>query len=213
MATRSGRRPGNRDTRAEILAAARRAFAERGYDGATIRQIASSAGVDPALVHHYFGTKQELFTATIDFPLPPAELVQRVFADGTERIGERMVRTFVTVWDSPAGAAGVAMLRSAVTSSLAAALLREFIFTQILRRAVSLLGLDPHEAPLRASLVASQISGLGLMRYVIRIEPLASAPPEVVVATIGPTVQRYLTGDLPTTPGPDREDDAVAGVD
>jgi AcrR family transcriptional regulator len=196
MAGRTGRRPGKQDTREAILAAARDTFAERGYDGASIRQIAAAAGVDPALVHHYFGTKEKLFAATVNFPMNPAEFVPRVLAGGVDGAGERLVRTFLTVWDSPVGIAGVALLRSAVGSEIGARLLREFLSSQILRRVTAILEIDPDEAPLRTSLIASQLSGLGLVRYILRLEPLASAPREVVVAAVAPTIQRYLTGDF-----------------
>jgi AcrR family transcriptional regulator len=200
MAGRTGRRPGGQDTREQILAAAREVFAQRGYDRATIRQIATTAGVDPALVHHYFDTKEKLFAATVNFPMDPAEFVPRALAGPVEGAGARLVRTFLAVWDSPVGAAGVALLRSAVSSELAARLLREFLTTQILRRAMATLRVDPSEAAWRSSLIASQISGLGLTRYILKVEPLASLPPEAVVAAIGPTIQRYLTGDLPPPP-------------
>jgi AcrR family transcriptional regulator len=196
-ARRTGRRPGNPDTRQAILDAARTAFAERGFDAASIRGIATAAGVDPALVHHYFGTKEELFRATVDIPIDPAQLVPVVLAGGPEGAGERLVRTFLGVWDSPVGAAAVALLRSAVSSEWTARLLREFLVTQVLRRVLDQLDLDPAEVPLRGALVATQVAGLAMMRYVIRLEPVASADPEALVATIGPTVQRYLTGDLP----------------
>ena len=196
MRRRTGRRPGNPDTREAILTAARKAFAERGFDGASIRAIATSAGVDPALVHHYFGTKDRLFVAAMNFPVDPHELLTDVVAGGREQVGERLVRTFLRVWDSPVGAAGVALLRSAMTNDWTVRLLREFLVTQILRRVMTPLDLDPAEAPLRTSLVASQIAGLAVMRYIIKLEPLASAPPETVVAAVAPTIQRYLTGDL-----------------
>src|SRR4051794_865490 len=99
---RTGRRPGNQDTREAILAAARTAFAERGYDGASIRQIAGGAGVDPALVHHYFGAKDQLFLAVMEAPFNPAEVLPKIFEPGLDGVGERLVRTFVGVWDSPA---------------------------------------------------------------------------------------------------------------
>lgn len=196
MARRTGRRPGNPDTRETILTAAREAFAERGFDAASIRAIATAANVDPALVHHYFGTKEELFRATVSIPVDPAELVPRVLAGGPDEVGERLVRTFLAVWDSPVGTAAVALLRSAVSNQWTARLLREFLVTQVLRRVVDQLDLDPAEVPLRGALVATQIAGLAMMRYVIRLEPVASAPPDTLVATIGPTVQRYLTGPL-----------------
>ncbi len=195
-ARRTGRRPGNPDTRAGILAAARSVFAERGFDAASIRMIASAAGVDPALVHHYFGTKEELFRATVAVPIDPAELLPAVLAAGPDGVGERLVRTFLTVWDSPVGTAGLALLRSAVNNEWTARLLREFLVTQVLRRVLDHLDVDPAERALRGALVASQLAGLIMTRYVIRIEPIASAAPQTLVPAIGPTVQRYLTGDL-----------------
>ncbi len=194
---RSGRRPGNPDTREAILTAARRIFAEKGFDKASIRAIATDAGVDPALVHHYFGTKDKLFLATINAPIDPSKLIPQALEGPLEEAGERLVRMMLSVWDSPAGAAAVTLLRSAMSNDWTARLMREFVVTQVLRRAVTVLVLDPAEAPLRTALVASQISGLAVTRYVLKVEPLASAPPEVLVAAIGPTVQRYLTGDLP----------------
>ncbi|MBM0228114.1 MULTISPECIES: TetR family transcriptional regulator [Micromonospora] len=196
MARRTGRRPGNPDTREAILAAARSAFAERGFDAASIRGIATAAGVDPALVHHYFGTKEDLFRATVDIPIDPAQLLPTVLGAGPDGAGERLVRAFLGVWDSPVGAAAVALLRSAVSNEWTARLMREFLVTQVLRRVLDHLDLDPAELPLRGSLVATQVIGLAMMRYVIRLEPVASADPETLVAAIGPTVQRYLTGDI-----------------
>ena len=193
---RTGRRPGNQDTREAILAAAKQAFAERGYDKASIRQIATGAGVDPALVHHYFGTKEQLFLEAVQAPIDPRELIPQVLAGGVEGVGERMVRTFLRVWDSPRGATAAALLRSAVTNEWTARMLREFVMTQILRRAIRELGLDGPDALLRAALVASQILGLATTRYVLKLEPMASESPDQLAAAIGPTIQRYLTGDI-----------------
>ncbi|MEV4482299.1 TetR family transcriptional regulator [Micromonospora coxensis] len=193
---RTGRRPGNPDTRDAILAAARTAFGERGFDATSIRMIATAAGVDPALVHHYFGSKDQLFRATVDIPVDPAELLPAVLAGAPEEVGARLVRLFVRVWDSPTGTAAVALLRSAATNEWTARLVREFLVTQVLRRVLDHLAVAPDELPLRGSLVASQMIGLAMMRYVIRLEPVASADPETLVAALGPTVQRYLTGDL-----------------
>jgi AcrR family transcriptional regulator len=190
---RTGRRPGRQDTKEAILASARDAFAEKGFDGASIRYIATSAGVDPALVHHYFGTKDQLFLAAMQIPIDPGKIIPHVAAGGIDGLGERLVRTFLGIWDSPVGSAGVALLRSAVRNDLAARLFREFITTQVIRRVMSHLDIDPDEMPTRASLVASQVIGMAMMRYVIRLEPLASAPPEAVAAAVGPTLQRYFT--------------------
>jgi AcrR family transcriptional regulator len=194
---RTGRRPGNQDTREAILTAAREAFAERGFDGASIRAIATAAGVDPALVHHYFGSKDQLFLAALQVPINPAELLDKVAAGDRADVGERLVRAFLSVWDSPAGSAAIALVRSAVGNEAMAKLLRQFIVDRLVRGAVVRMGVDKSEAPLRATLVASQMAGLVMIRYVLKAEPLASANPDVVAATIGPTVQRYITGPLP----------------
>ncbi|MBM7489897.1 TetR family transcriptional regulator [Micromonospora luteifusca] len=198
MTRRTGRRPGNPGTREAILDAARTAFAERGFDAASIRAIAGTAEVDPALVHHYFGSKDQLFLAAMNFPVDPGQLVPKVLAGDLDGVGERMVRIFLGVWDSPAGSAGVALLRSAVSNEWTARLLREFITTQVLRRVLEQLDVDPAQLPLRGSLVATQMIGLAMMRHVVRLEPVASADPETLAAAIGPTIQRYLTGPLPT---------------
>ncbi|MEU7872737.1 TetR family transcriptional regulator [Dactylosporangium sp. NPDC049140] len=194
---RTGRRPGNQDTREAILAAARTAFAERGFDGASIRQIASTAGVDPALVHHYFGAKDQLFLATMNAPIDPGELLPPVFEPGIDGVGERLVRAFLGIWDSPAGTPVVALVRSAMQHDWSARMLREFLVSQILRRAARALDLDPAEAPKRAALVASQMIGIGILRYILKLEPLASMPPEEVVSNVAPTIQRYLADPLP----------------
>jgi len=196
VARKTGRRPGNPDTRAAILLAAREAFGESGFDGASIRAIATSAGVDPALVHHYFGTKEQLFMEAVQVPIDPRDFVPEILSGDHGDIGVRLVRVFLRVWDSPASAAAAALMRSAMNNDWTLRLLREFLVTQILRRLVNHLGHEPTEGALRASLVASQMAGLAMVRYIVRVEPLASAPPDVVVAAIAPTVQRYLTGDI-----------------
>ncbi len=196
MVRRSGRRPGNQDTRQSILDAARAMFAERGFDQASIRAIATEAKVDPALVHHYFGTKDKLFLASMNAPLDPADLVPKALAGPREEAGERLVRLVLSVWDSPAGSAAVALLRSAMSNEWTARLMREFVVTQVLRRAVAEMGMQGEEASLRAALVATQISGLAVVRYILKVEPVAGADAEVLVRAVAPNVQRYLTGDL-----------------
>ncbi len=194
---RSGRRPGNQDTRSSILDAARRTFAEKGYDKASIRAIAGDAGVDPALVHHYFGTKEKLFLAAMNAPINPGELIPQALSGPREQAGDRLIRLVLSVWDSPAGTAALAMFRSALSNEWTARLLREFVITQILRRAVAELVLDPDEAPLRSTLVATQIAGLMVARYVLKLEPLASAGIDTLAAAIGPNVQRFLDDPMP----------------
>ncbi|MEU9511230.1 TetR family transcriptional regulator [Micromonospora sp. NPDC048169] len=195
-ARRTGRRPGNPDTREAILTAAREAFAERGFDATSIRAVATASGVDPALVHHYFGGKEELFRSATAFPADPGRLLPVVLDGSPEAVGERMVRVFLEVWDSPAGTAGVALLRSAVSNDWTARLLREFLVTQVLRRVLDHLDVDPAQRALRGGLVATQLAGLAMMRYVLRLDAVAGAEPATLVAAVGPTVQRYLTGDI-----------------
>ncbi|HTE70394.1 MAG TPA: TetR family transcriptional regulator [Actinomycetes bacterium] len=195
---RTGRRPGLSGTREAILDAARRAFAEHGYQRATIRGVAELAGVDPALVHHYFGTKQGLFVAAVQLPVNPVEQLSALLADDPELVGQRMIGVFLSVWDLAANNSPLlALVRSAVSDEQAAAMLREFITEEVLGRIAE--GLGSPDAKLRATLVGSQLVGLMMARYIIRVEPLASAPPAVVAAAIGPTLQRYLTGDIAAT--------------
>lgn len=192
---RTGRRPGESRTREAILEAARREFAQRGYDRATIRGVARGAGVDPALVHYFFGTKAELFAAAMRLPISPAQMVQALLAGEPERIGERLIGTFLAVWDHAATRdAFIGLIRSAVTDEQAATLLREFAVHELFGRVAAALGTT--DAELRASLVFSQIFGLAVARYILRIEPLASTPAQTIAAAVGPTVQRYITGDL-----------------
>jgi AcrR family transcriptional regulator len=192
---RTGRRPGLSGTREAILDAARRAFAEHGYQRATIRGVAELAGVDPALVHHYFGTKQGLFVAAVQLPVNPVEQLSALLADEPELVGQRMIGVFLSVWDLAANNSPLlALVRSAVSDEQAAAMLREFITEEVLGRIAE--GLGSPDAKLRATLVGSQLVGLMMARYIIRVEPLASAPPAVVAAAIGPTLQRYLTGEI-----------------
>jgi AcrR family transcriptional regulator len=196
LVRRSGRRPGNQDTRQSILDAARTVFAERGFDKASIRAIATEAKVDPALVHHYFGTKEKLFLASMNAPINPAELIPKALEGPRDQAGERLVRLVLSVWDSPAGAAAIAMFRSALTNEWTARLLREFVITQILRKAIAELTMDPAEAPMRSALLATQMAGLVTIRYVLKIEPVASAPTESLVKAMAPNVQRFLTDPL-----------------
>lgn len=194
---RTGRRKGSPDTREAILAAARDAFAERGFDGASVRGIATSAGVDPALVYHYFATKEDLFLAVVGAPTDPAVFISDAVAGDQSEMGERLVRTFVNVWGDPKlGPALLALVRSGIAHDWSARMLREFAATQIMRRIVAKLDLPPDEAKTRSALVASQMLGLGIARYLLKIEPLASMESESVVKLVAPTVQRYLTGPL-----------------
>lgn len=190
-----GPRPGGSDTRATVLAAAREEFATRGYDGATIRGIAAAAEVDPALVHHYFGTKDKLFAAALELPFNPGDILARVLVGGIDGVGERLLRAVFAAWeDGGARAPVMAVIRTATSSDQGAAMLREFLERNVLQRIAS--ELTPDRAMLRASLVASQMSGLLMARYVIRLPALATATDEEIIAAVAPNLQRYLTGDL-----------------
>ena len=189
-----GRRPSGEDTRAALLAAARAVFTERGFDGATVRGIAERAGVDAAMVNHWFGGKEALFTAALDVPIDPDTVLAQVLPGDPERLGARIVTAFLGVWDATGGGPLAALIRSVAGHEAAARMMREFVGRVILGRFVRAVAPDRPEE--RAALCASQIIGLGMVRYVLKLEPLASAEPAVVVAAIAPTVQRYLTGPI-----------------
>jgi AcrR family transcriptional regulator len=183
-------------TRDEILAAARSHFGDVGYEGATIRGIAAAAKVDPKLVMHYFESKEGVFRAAVDFPIDPAEFIPGLLKPGLDGLGGRLVRFFLETWESPAGSPLLALIRSVVASESAASLMREFVSQEILARVAEALELDKPQ--LRASLAASQLIGLAMLRYVVKVEPLASAPPKKVAAWIGPTLQHYFTDPAAT---------------
>ena len=196
---RSGRRPGDSGSREAILAAAKESFAASGYDATTIRGVGRAAAVDPALVHHFFGTKQDLFIAAMKLPIDPAKMLPLLLADGIDGLGERLVRTFLRIWDgTPGQNPMLALLRSATGNEQAAAMLREFLSDAMLGPVARAAGHDQPE--LRASLMGSQMMGLAIARYVVRLEPLATADADTIAGAIGPTVQRYLTGELPARP-------------
>ena len=155
--------------------------------------------MDPALVLHYFESKDGAFRAAVQFPVDPAEFIPKLLKPGLEGLGERLTRFFVDAWDSPAGSPFIAVIRSVVGNEEAAALLRDFVSREVLGRLARALDLD--EPQLRASLVASQLVGLAMLRYVIRLEPIASARADDIVAWLGPTLQRYLTDPRVTRPG------------
>jgi AcrR family transcriptional regulator len=193
-ARKRGRRPAGEDTRAQILDAARAEFAARGYEGTTLRGIARAASVDPRLVHHYFSGKDDVFTAAMELPVGPQDIVAAAVSGGVDGLGERLLRTFFSVWDTPAGRERiVALVSSVLTSESAALMVRQFLAKEVFGRIATACGVDDPE--LRASLAASQMVGLIMARYVVRLEPLASADPEELIPFIAPTLQRYLSGE------------------
>lgn len=200
---RSGRRPGQSGTREAILAAARARFADSGFDKTSIRAVAADAGVDPALVHHYFGTKQQLFAAVVQIPIDPEIVLRQIDAAPRDRLGETIVSAVVGVWDSPAGAGAVAEVRSVIAGG-ETSLIRNFLLQVVLERVRRRVARPGDDGWRRVSLVASQMVGLIVARKIVKLEPLASLPLPEVVAAVGPTLQRYLTGDIGSvdeTPG------------
>jgi len=200
----TGRPAGDSGTREAIGEAARAQFADFGYHGATIRGIAAVAGVDPALVHHYYGTKEALFAAAMRLPIVPSEVLTAALsggAPGEPGFGAHLVRTALTLWESDElKETFLGLLRSAVTSEQAAVMLREFISDSILGTLARVAGLERQgshaEAEYRAAMVATQMLGLALTRLVLGLPVVAGASVDELAATVGPSVDRYLCGDL-----------------
>ncbi|HYQ64057.1 TetR family transcriptional regulator [Actinophytocola sp.] len=192
---RRGRRPGGTDTREALLNAAREVFIEQGFDGATVRAIASRAGVDAAMVNHWFGGKEGLFgEAVLKLPFNPQDILSDLLTADAEHIGDAIVRRFVTTWDTTGGGVFTALMRSVASHEEAAMMLRDFFFKHIFKHVIGRLAPDNHE--LRATLVATQIVGMGMIRYVAKFEPFASADVDIVSAAVAPTLQRYITGKI-----------------
>jgi AcrR family transcriptional regulator len=193
---RSGRRPGESGTRDAILRAARERFAEQGYDRTSLRQIALDAGVDPALVTHFFGSKQRLFVTVVELPFDPAEVLPRLLAGDPARVGERLAGFFLGVLESPEGRSRViGLVRAAASEPEAARLVRELVTRELFAPVAEHLGAE--DAPLRASLLGAQVVGLVMARYVVGVEPLASTAPATVAAILAPVLQRLLVDPLP----------------
>lgn len=194
---RTGRRPGPTVTRDEILVAARRLFGEHGFAGTTVRAVAAEAGVQQGLLHHFFGTKEQLFVAAVDFPVDPAVALPLVLEGPREELGERMARFLLSVWSRPATRAPLlALLRSSMGNERAAAMLRDLLGSVLFSRLAGATG----ASPLAVSAAAGQAVGVMLLRYVVRVEPLASASDDEVVALLAPTLQACLDvpADAPT---------------
>ncbi|WP_392964468.1 TetR family transcriptional regulator [Streptomyces sp. LN245] len=180
-------------TRDRILEAAREEFSERGYEKTSIRGIARSAGVDSALVHHYFGTKEQVFEAAVEGAMAPALGAPDTIVEGPlDGVGERLTRFFLGVWENPTSRTPLlAIVRSAVNNDTAAAVFRRLVAAQLLRRVAARL--DVPDAELRVELAAAQLVGVAMLRHVIKVEPLASVDLERIVAKVAPVVQGHLT--------------------
>ncbi|WP_033293443.1 TetR/AcrR family transcriptional regulator [Amycolatopsis jejuensis] len=191
---RRGRRPAGQDTRSALVDAARAVFAENGYERATVRSIAARAGVDAAMVNHWFGGKEGLFVqAVLKLPFDPAALVDTLRAGPADELGSRIVRMFLTRWDGAGGDTFQALIRSIASHEQAATVLRDF-FSQFIADLLGDTGVDRQD--LRVSLCASQLVGLGITRYVARFRPMVAAEIDTLVGAVAPTLQRYLTGAI-----------------
>jgi len=194
--SRRGRRPAGQDARAEILAAAREEFVERGYEASSLRSVARRAGVDPGTVRHWFPDKARLLTATLGVAgIEPDKVVEQVAAGPVETLGERLLEAVIGIWDFDGGETVRVVIPAVMSDAELRGLVPQFIGAAILRPVM--LALDVSDAPLRTGLVASQMAGVLLTRYLIPVEPLASLAPAQVAKLVGPTLQRYLTGTLP----------------
>ncbi len=194
---RRGRRPGPSSTRDAIITAARRQFGELGYDRTSMRQVAKEAGVDPALVSHYFGTKPRLFAEAADLPFEGKEVIPRLLVNGPEGAGEQLARFALGVLEQEGGRGPVmSVVRAATAEPAAAEMIRERLTEHILLPLAEQVGAG--DAAYRACLAMSQVVGLVMARYVVRIEPLASAAPDDVAADLARTLQAYLAGPLPS---------------
>ncbi|MFC5908548.1 TetR/AcrR family transcriptional regulator [Streptacidiphilus monticola] len=193
-ARRPGRRPGGPDTRRAVLEAARAEFAAHGYEKASMRGIARAADVNAALLHHYFGSKDQLFLAALDFPVDPQVVAPLILAGDRAEVGERLARFVVSLWAQPEVRDRLlAVLRTVTSSEEVAALVRGFVVRELVGRVAE--GLRLPDAELRVEFALAQILGLALARYVVRVEPVASAGADELVALLAPTLQLYLGGE------------------
>ncbi len=191
--SRGRRRTGDADARAQIVTAASKEFLAHGYDAASLRAIARRAEVDPALVHHYFADKAELFAESVSVPIRPDQIIREVLRGPRDSVGVNLVTAALTAMETGnARARVISLIRTALGHDFAATMLRQFLVREVMRRIADELEVDDGE--LRATAVASQLVGLFLVRYGVRIEPLASAPIAEVAARIGPVIQWHLTG-------------------
>ncbi|MCV7200885.1 TetR family transcriptional regulator [Mycolicibacterium peregrinum] len=196
---RPGRPAGPSDKRERILTSARELFARNGIDKTSIRSIASDAGVDAALVHHYFGTKTQLFAAAIHIPIDPMTVISRLKEVPVDQIGHTLPSILLPLWDSEIGKGFVATLRSILAGndvSLVRSFLQDIIIGEIGPRVDN----PPGSSRIRIQFVASQLVGVAMARYILELEPFATLPADQIAETIAPTLQRYLTGDLPGLP-------------
>jgi AcrR family transcriptional regulator len=198
---RPGRPAGNSDTRERILTCARDLFVRNGIRNTSIRAVAAAAGVDSALVHHYFGTKEKLFAAAVHIPIDPMDVIGPLREVPVEELGYALPSMLLPLWDSDIGAGFIAALRSVVAGT-EVNLFRTFIQDVIAVEVGARVDDPPGSGIIRIQFVASQLVGVVMARYILELEPFASLPADQIARTIAPNLQRYLTGDLPDVPAP-----------
>jgi AcrR family transcriptional regulator len=193
---RPGRPAGSSDTRERILDNARVLFARNGISNTSIRAVAAAAGVDSALVHHYFGTKEKLFAAAVHVDIDPMDIIGPLRQVPVEELGHAIPSMLLPLWDSEIGAGFIATLRSVIAGS-EVNLFRSFIQDVIAAQVGSRVDNPPGTGVIRIQFVASQLVGVLMARYILDLEPFKTLPADQIVRTIAPNLQRYLTGDLP----------------
>lgn len=195
-----GRRPAGADTRGQIVDAARAEFGERGYEAASLRAVARRAGVDSALVHHYFEGKAQLFAEVMTVPADPRALIDRVIAGPRDQVGAALVGTFFAIWDTPEGSIRFnGLIRSVLTHEEAARMVREFLLAEVfarVARAFAAPGEEPEAVQRRAALAAAQLVGMAMLRYAVRQPALAEADPAQLAELLAPVLQGYLVPAL-----------------
>ncbi len=191
-----GRRPGNADTRGEIVEAAKRVFAANGYDGTSLRAVARDAGVDPALVHHYFDGKASLFVAAMALPFDPRQVKEH--AASPEFSGARTIESFLTMWDNAEGSGSsfASCVAAMAASTSVADAMREFVNERVWSVRPPVEGETAATATRRTAMVSSQLMGLAFTRYILRVPPLSTASPKQIGRWVGPTLDRYVKEPL-----------------
>jgi len=198
MSAALGRRPGHADTRGAIVDAAKRIFAGKGYDGASLRAIAREAGVDPALVHHYFDGKASLFVAAMALPFDPRHVQEQTSSSSSPSVGAGIILGFLTMWDQAEGtgssfAACVAAMAAATNVADA---MREFVAERVWDNSPTNPGESAALTRQRRALVSSQLMGLAFTRYILRVPPVSTATPRQIARWAGPTLDRYISGSI-----------------
>ena len=200
-AAAAGRRPGNVDTKGQIVEAAKRVFAAKGYDGASLRAVAREAEVDPALVHHYFDGKASLFVAAMALPFDPRTVAMHQHpgvADGGAGVGSMVITGFLTMWDHAEGTGSsfASCVAGMASSTNVADAMREFVAERIWEKTPVNEGESDEVTRQRRALVSSQLMGLAFIRYILRVPPISTTTPAEIARWAGPTLDRYMVGPI-----------------